>query len=170
MTPSSGATAHPIVTLVLPQVQTAINIAIGFFVLLATLTASAFLIPKARLIRERNDAQDWVKRLEGRLTAQSSDLAAVLANVEALRGEIAGMRDVIAGMHSEALVTRKTLVVALRYVAALMLFIRSRRPVGETPAIPAEISDGVLDEIRAQELGHTADVQGASGMTAPVAP
>lgn len=147
--------------------QTALNLSIAFFVLLATVTASAFLIPKARLIRERTDAQDWNRRLEARLTTQSADLAAVLASVAALREEVAATRIEAADARAEALVTRKTLIIAFRHNAALIMFIRSRRPASEMPDLPAEISDGVLDELRAHELEAGAAIQGAAGVVTP---
>jgi hypothetical protein len=137
---------HPLLAFTLSQAQTALQIGGSLVSLLMLLGIGAIFIPK--------------KMLQRRALLAENAVAQLAAGVEALTSQVAGLR-------SEVTQMRKTQVVSTRYIAQLVLFIRSRRPVGEMPALPDEISDDVLAEIRAHELAQDAAVQGAGGLVAP---
>jgi hypothetical protein len=161
--------------LVLPSLST-LQAVLGVIVTIASLAAAIagsklltlLWLPKVRLAvdlktarDERDEARTWAERLEGRLAMQAVDITSVLDLVGELRREVAETR-------TEALELRKTLVVAFRYIVDLLTHIKARKGVDSVPALPPEISDEVLGDLRARE--HAAAVDALTVAVTPGAP
>jgi hypothetical protein len=112
----------------------------GAIATVVMLAASPLLLPKLRLVRERDDARGYARLLEDRirtLGAGSEGLAAIAERVAELGEAVKEMR--------------KTQVVATRYIADLVRHIRRRGSVETMPPLPPEISDDVLAALRAHD-------------------
>jgi len=137
------------------QLQSLLSVIYSAVVVSIALGLGWIFLPRAVLSSRLVLATRRARAAEGALSDVSAGLEALTSQVAALRADVTQMR--------------KTLVVSTRYNAQLVLFIRSRKPVGEMPPPPDEISDDVLAAIRAHELAQEAAVQGAAGVVTPVA-
>ncbi len=170
--PPQIAGAHPWVTLL--QLQGLLSFVGTALVVIGAVTVSALFVPKIRLIRERNEAQEWSRRLEGRVTAQSADLTALLDQMGELRREVAAARSEAAETRAEAVELRAEVTRARAEAAESTLFIASiivhfkrRGSIATMPEPPASISESVMAEVHARELASDAASQGAAGVVAP---
>jgi hypothetical protein len=134
--PTAAGAAHPLVSL--GQVQAALGALGAGLALIVTLGLTYVFLPRAV-------ASVRITFAERRARVAEAALSDLSAGIEALTTQVAGLRSDVAQL-------RKTQVVSTRYIAQLVLFIRSRKPVDAMPPLPDEISDDVLAEIRAHEL------------------
>jgi hypothetical protein len=138
--------------------QSIVSVILGVISIATAIIASPWLVAKARLIRERDEARGWAERLERRLSTLAADTEAV----SAIAGEVRALTSEVAAL-------RRVQIVSSRYIASLIAHIRSRKPVAEMPSLPPEISDEVLAELRARDAAAQADVDVEVAATAALA-
>lgn len=129
------------------QWKTAAEAVCATFALLAVVIASPFVIAKGRLVQERDAARADATRLEGVLTAISNGTK----GLQSIADEVGRLREEVAAARNEIEELRATQIVSTRYIGQLIEHIREGGIEKNMPAIPREISDDVLTQIRARE-------------------
>lgn len=126
----------------------------GALAAIVTLAASPLLLPKLRLVRERDDARGYARLLEDRiktLAAGGEGLGAIVQQVGALAKRIDELQRELVAARAEIAELRKVQIVATRFIASLIRHIRARGSAATMPEPPPEISDAVLAELRSND-------------------